>query len=359
MTFLEGILADVDLMGTPTKSRDGAPGQKTPTTAGGRSTAKKRAIEELDMDDQDDVDAIETPTKKQKTTGLTPSTTPATAKTKKINGFLGKIQASTGKGKGTSKQPETPDYVLPSIRAICKTFKSTKLVPHIYTGVVICTGLGGLESNTESQTPPAETEESLKTRQLCLILAVFAITLTRMHSGDITQETFDTLAERGLTFFELTNTEGTLKREVEEWISKITAWATDDPSVTSWIDSIPLDSLPAFKLPPLPATDSSKPTKDTPRSNKIDKTSTKNHHPPPRSSNRPSRREEIARELEKEDPDDVLLPGLGTMFHDGLDYFSAEKMAEYQEWKADILRRAEALEKGQGNGKGRTAAVAR
>lgn len=361
VTFLEGVFSDVDLLGTPSKPKDGITGKRTPTT-GGRSTGKKRVIEELNVEDDEDVDTVETPTKKQKTTGTTPLATPATLSAKKTNGFLGRIQASAGKGKAKSKQPEAPDYVLPTIRTLCKAFKNNKMVPHVYTGVVIGIDLTGLQPDLEDQTQTSksldeEAQDKLKTQHLCLMLAAFAVTLTRMHQGEITQETFDTVAERGLAIVGLNDKESNLKGEVEEWISKITDWAADVDSVTNWIDSIPLDALPAFELPTTSLARARKGNtkKSTTANGDVGTSGTVEPERP--KTKRLSRREEIQTELEKEDPDDVLLPGLGTMVHDGIDYFSAEREAEYEEWKASMLRRIEAMEKSTGGRKGNTTAA--
>lgn len=44
-------------------------------------------------------------------------------------------------------------------------------------------------------------------------------------------------------------------------------------------------------------------------------------------------------DLEKPDPEGVLLPGLGTMMQEGLDWNSAEKRRAFEAWKRGVLKR--------------------
>lgn len=359
LTFLEGVLADVDLLGTPQKAkRDvdviGTGRQKTPTT-GGKSTGRKRVIEDLAAEDEEDVDMVETPTKKRKVAGGTPVVTPTKSTAKKANGFLGRIQASTGKtkGKGKDAEAEAPEYVLPAVRNLCKAFKTPKMVPHVYTGVCVTIDLANLLSSADTQNQTqgndaVEVQDDLKIQHLCLMLAAFAVTLTRMHQGEITQETFDAVTERGLAIIGLNDESETLKTKIEEWIGKITVWVNEAESAMNWIDSIPLDTLAPFKLPKSSLPNGQARAVQNGLTDVVEvghrSTSNTKRHP----ESRMSRREEIRKELEKEDPDDILLPGLGTMVHDAVDYLSAERIAEYAEWKAGMLQQIETIERGTG-----------
>jgi hypothetical protein len=55
-------------------------------------------------------------------------------------------------------------------------------------------------------------------------------------------------------------------------------------------------------------------------------------------------RRELQLDLDREDPEGVLLPGLGTMMSDAVDWSSEERREGFQRWKRDLLRRVERIE---------------
>lgn len=344
VTFLEGTLGDVDLLGTPSKRNDA---QRTPNT--GRSTGRKRGVELLVEDDGEDV--VETPSKRRKVAEASPLATPTRSGGKNANSFLGRIQSSSSKGKEKGEGSEAPAYVLPAVRKLCKAFKTPQMVPHVYTGVCVSLTLSDSHSSSEKHNQPSiggpqESKKILKVRHLCLVLAIFAVTLTRMHEGEITQETFDAVSEHGLSTLALGDQEDHSKKLVEEWIGRITTWTSEVGSAADWIDSVPLNTLAAFQW----STSYPNRTTSTEFESGIDGIGGLDAGPAMlvpdrRNGHSISRKEEIRRELEKEDPEGFLLPGLGTMVDESMDYFSAEKEAEYAEWKACILQRIEARQR--------------
>ncbi|RMZ76875.1 hypothetical protein DV738_g4670, partial [Chaetothyriales sp. CBS 135597] len=57
------------------------------------------------------------------------------------------------------------------------------------------------------------------------------------------------------------------------------------------------------------------------------------------------------------DPEGVLLPGLGTMMQDAVDWLSDERTREFEVWKADMLQKVEQIMKARGVKKTRTVAA--
>lgn len=359
LSFLEKTFGDVEVDGgTPRKGKDNE--VRTPTTGGrsggiGRSTGRKRNIEALGLDG-DDEGEIETPTKKRRTGDLLAMPTKARATPKKTNGFVGRIEASAGKGK---KDVEAPDYVLPSTRTLCKAFKTTKMVPHVYTGVSVVLDLfGEWPRSAEAELP----EEAEQHRQdvLGLVVAVFLMTLTRMQKGFLTTDVYDAVSKRSIELLEMTVEHSEAQTGIEEWIARIndSGWTTEAGKGESWWSSVPEDVIAPLKLSrsksqgqEVNVVDVDEDDDATPRPARTSKAS--------RTTNLESQREELRRQVEEEDPEDVLLPGLGTMMNDAVDYLSEERTAEYEIWKAEILRRIDVMEKGGGSAKkGRCRAVA-
>ena len=67
-----------------------------------------------------------------------------------------------------------------------------------------------------------------------------------------------------------------------------------------------------------------------------------------RSSGKRKRRLVRDEDMEEEDPDGVVLPGLGTMMQDAVDFLSEERRVDYSDWKAGVMRRIQQMEKGKG-----------
>lgn len=311
LTFFEKTLEDVELIGTPK-------GRKTPTGTPGKSTGtnRKRNIEVISVDE------VETPTKRRRTD---PFVTP-TKSTGKKNGFLGRIEES----QKSVVTEETPKYVLPAIRQLCKLFRTKEMVPHVYTGFCVLRSLA-----EEDETDHTEHERQ---NHLSLVVAVYLLTLTRMQDRPMTQEVYDEVLAQSIKLLKLDGRQET-QSEVENWISWCNneEWLSLPGKGQDWWSSVPEDVLDQVdpetthldELNPIGLSDATHVTEQ--------RADTWQHR-------QKMRREELRRQLDQEDPDDVLLPGLGTMMTDALDYFSAEKTAEYEAWKADILKRLDAAE---------------
>lgn len=350
LAFLEKTLEDVDVLGTPRKQKGGE-GVRTPTTGGrstGRSTGgRKRDIEALDVDGEDL--EVETPMKKRRVKEDVLAT-PTKSTGKKTNGFAGKIEASASKGK---KGAEAPAYVLPATRKLCNAFKTPKMVPHMYTGVCLVLDLSGEWPRAAATELPEEVEQQ-RQDVLCLVVSVYLMTLTRMQKGLMTTETYDAVSKRSIEILGIGPKNTGAQAGIEDWIARINdaGWTTEQGKGEGWWSSVPEDVIAPLKLSIVQGqnwdadvANLEEDNEETPRASRSSKTS--------RLNTIDVRRKELIRQLEEEDPDDVLLPGLGTMMNDAVDYLSDERTAEYELWKADILRRIDAMEKGGGSTKKR------
>lgn len=358
LAFLEKTLEDVDVLGTPRKEK-GQEAVRTPTTSGrstGRSTGgRKRNIEALDPDEEDV--EVETPTKKRRAKDNVPAT-PTKSTGKKTVGFAGRVEASTSKG---NKGPEAPDYVLPSTRKLCNAFKTLKMVPHVYTGVCVVLDLSRERPQAAETGLPAVAEQQ-KLDVLCLLVAVYLMTLTRMQKGLMTTQTYDAVSKRSVEMLGIEQKDLAAQAGIEDWIARINdgAWTTEQGKGKDWWSSVPEDVIVPLRPSIVQGQDGAadmadldEDNEETPRANRSFKASAPNGID--------ARRKGLMRQLEEEDPDDVLLPGLGTMMNDAIDYLSDERTVEYELWKAEILRRVDSMENGGGSAKkrkGRTVAAA-
>ena len=350
LAFLEKTLEDVDVLGTPRKKAD--EGVRTPTTGGkstGRATSgRKRNIGALDVGEEDI--EVETPTKKRR---VNPDVlaTPTKSTGKKTNGFVGRIDASTSRTKKGGIDP--PVYVLPSIRKLCKAFKTPKMVPHVYTGVCVVLDLSGywpLPTEADSPQEAARHQQAL----LGLTVAVYLMTLTRMQKGPMTTELYDALSMRSIELLEMAEEQIEAQASIEGWIARIndSGWTTEHGRGADWWSSVPEDVVAPPRLSTIETqigdidpVDVEGDNEETPRAMHALRKSKLNAND--------ARRNELLKQLDEEDSDDVLLPGLGTMMNDAVDYLSDERTAEYEVWKADVLRRIDAMEKGGGSVKKR------
>ncbi|KAK5078413.1 hypothetical protein LTS08_002742 [Lithohypha guttulata] len=337
LAFLEKTLEDVELIGTP-KGRK-TPGRGTPgtgrTTGTGTGMARKRDIEAVSADDED----VETPTKKRR--GVDPLATP-TRSTGRKSAFLGRIESSASK----TKTAEAPDHVLPAIRRLCKMFETPKMAPHVYTGFCVLSALA-MEDDEEQDS----NSEQQQQHWLCLVIAVYLLTLTRMQEGPMTEEVYQAISEKSLLqVLQIGPEDQDPQKEIEDWISRINdeEWVSLSGKGQDWWSSVPEDILPALDLARIESQEEDPDADATPiaRERKTDESQ-------PRQS---SRREELRKQLEESDPEDILLPGLGTMMNDAVDYFSEERNAEYEIWEAGVYRRLAAMEQGETPRKGKSRA---
>lgn len=328
LASLEQTLGDVELLGTPKGRKHARSASQTPTAgrSTGKSTGRKRNIEALSLDEDDDV-PVETPTKKRRTSDMIATPTKSNGK-KTPNKFVGKILAAN------TSSTNTEEYV-PLIRKLCTAFKTSKMVPHVYTGVCVIGDLG--REDTEVQ----EDSDTKRFRHLSLIIAIYLLTLTKMQEGMMTTDVYDGVLQRSIQLLQVEQAHhADTTKQIEDWIARVNdeEWTALPGKGSDWWSSVPEDNVAPLDMSTiLNLSDDNTFTVDleaTPKARRnVEQT---------RKARQLSRREELRKQLEEEDPEDVLLPGLGTMMNDELDYFSEERTADYEAWKADMLKELEA-----------------
>ncbi|KAL2819773.1 origin recognition complex, subunit 6 [Aspergillus granulosus] len=253
----------------------------------------------------------------------------------------------------SSKIPDAPAWVMASIRMVCKTLStpaprmstwsrppiSRTLPPHIFAGVSsILYFIDNEEDFDEVVTDflepittakDKEKDEDFKDIVNALVVAVYFLVLARRrtlseYSDDSAQEksrkmdkkTFSEMRQTALSSLGLPHSVRRHREDVEQWIALIMEqnWAHGK----EWFENIPqageLDGDDAY-LSGEDGDDKRQKTLQGERGS-----------------------------LVLNDTRRGLLPGLGTMVQDRVDWLSPEKREDYVEWKADLLARIRQIE---------------
>ncbi|KIY01161.1 uncharacterized protein Z520_02713 [Fonsecaea multimorphosa CBS 102226] len=280
------------------------------------------------------------------------------------NEFLGKIKASSARRKATESDNgkndgEAPDYTMPFIRKLCKTFSTPLLAPHVYTGVCIVLKLSGLWPPPDEDAPGNDEKSSQETETVTgLLTALYLMALTRMQTATMTTGVYKSTCARAVAVLEYQpGTKG-----VEEWIRRINRegycrgqdwWASVPEKVFDFDPSV--DG--AGKGSRAGRFDRGG---DEDGENGDDDQEEEEEDPilsgrrrrnlvlaadaAARGSNGRSAMHQDDLDLE-DDPDGVLLPGLATMMQDALDLLSADRTREFETWKKQFLRRLDRADK--------------
>ena len=237
--------------------------------------------------------------------------------------FAGTIKASNSKSQEAGDD-DAPDFVTPSIRTLCKALSTQTLVPHVYTGTSIVLHFADMW-------PTPDPPPGFRSDTLALIVALYLLVLTKMQKGKMTTQIYNkTVAKAG----EVLVLEEE-KHKVEGWIKRINreGWCKGQ----EWYGTVPEDVLDRDSM-----TDTAEVAEDD-----------EDDLIPAR---RRIRRKNV--EVDEEDPENVLLPGLGTMMQDAIDWTNDERQAEYKKWKQKIMKEMDALDKGSNGGRVEAAALA-
>jgi origin recognition complex subunit 6 len=177
----------------------------------------------------------------------------------------------------------------------------------------------------------SEREDDLRTSITAMTIAIYFMVLTKMQRGKMTPELYvdrcgkalDVAVEMGSVSFS--------KDVVDGWIKKMNdkGWCRQQ----DWWDSVPEDVMD------VEAQDNG--CEDVAEEDDVV------------CSRRKRRRLLVEGDQTEGDKEGVLLPGLGTMMQDAVDFLSEERTLNYLEWKEGVLGRIKQMEKG----KGRTVSV--
>ena len=263
-----------------------------------------------------------------KTRGVTETETPSkstaptsAARPSKRVEFVGKVSARAVASAGGEE--EAPEWVMPLIRRLCAALNTPSLPPHVYTGVCMVLSLSGLWPRSDSVP-----EDELRSTVSAMSIAVYFMVWIRMKPGRITHEVYFSRCERAIEVTTEMGCGSLSKEAVDDWVKKMNdnGWCRGQ----EWWDSVPEDVMDVVGRGVAEAgrsLDEQDALVDTRRK-------------------RPRLREDD--QIERQDKDGVLLPGLGTMMQDAVDFLSAERALDYLEWKKGILERIRQVERGKG-----------
>ncbi|GAD95249.1 hypothetical protein AOR_1_394144 [Paecilomyces variotii No. 5] len=261
---------------------------------------------------------------------------------------------------------DAPKWVMPAIRTVCKTLStpaprmstwsrppiSRTLPPHIFSGVSSIlhfvpsseSDSGDLDEDSLEFLEPIittqdkENDEDYKELVSALIVAVYFLVLSRRRSpapgessGDGSSEgrkmdkkTFSEMRQTAPTCLGLPTNERRHREDVDAWIALIMEqdWAKGK----EWFENVPYAGA----------------NWDEATQDELGLVEDDEEGP---SGTLSSKRHKKDHRLDEASTRGGLLPGLGTMMQDRIDWLSDERMEDYLEWKRDILKRAETLER--------------
>jgi origin recognition complex subunit 6 len=231
---------------------------------------------------------------------------------------------------------EAPEFTMPSIRKLCKAFSTPLLAPHVYTGACTVLKLAGLwprpDTLEDDDHEQVATEVLFKDKAMGVIIALYLMTLTRMQTAKLTTTVYKSTVKRSVDV--LNHKPGV--SSVEEWIRLINRegycvgqewWASVPESV--------FDFDPENAQPGPHADEEEEEVEENDDDDQI--LSVRKRR------NQSSSGQNVAED--KEDPEDLLLPGLATMMQDAVDFLSDHRRREYATWSRDFLKKLDKLDK--------------
>jgi origin recognition complex subunit 6 len=260
-----------------------------------------------------DVSSARSTPKGAATTRSSQSTPRATPK-KKSTAFAGKIAGSRASLQ-ENNDDGAPAWVMPLIRRLCQTFSTPLLAPHVYTGLCVVLSLANLEYSQGDE------DHTYRNDVAGLTLALFFMVLSRMQRGKVSTESYsaDCNSACAVATGQDIHT-GITKQHVDDWIKQISSeeWASGQ----EWWSSVPEGVFDRVGKPS---------AEELEEDHDVELV---------------SRKKKRVREKETEqDLEGTLLPGLGTMMQESIDWLSEDKRAEYLDWRAGIAKRLDRMDK--------------
>jgi origin recognition complex subunit 6 len=290
-----------------------------------------------------DVSSTRTTTPRKPAPRSAQSTPRTTTPRKKNTAFAGTIAPSRAL---THKHNDdgAPPWVMPLIRRLCHKFSNPPLIPHVYTGLCVVLGLADLDSSQDYDDDD-EPDSTYRHDVTSLTLALFFLVLSKMQSGPSSAsyladcETACAVAREG----DSDHLSGPSKEAVDEWIKRISAeeWTTGQ----DWWSSVPEGVVDRVAGPSAVAAAAEEELDGNYDHNNDDDDDVELVV-----ARKRRRRQEIpSGDGERGDPEGTLLPGLGTMMQESVDWLGEDRRADYLQWRAGVEMRL-----GRGDiGKGR------
>ena len=243
--------------------------------------------------------------------------TPARTPSKKV-AFAGKLSARQIPRAGDTE--EAPEWVMPFIRRLSATFATPMLPPHVYTGTCVVLKLSDLWPKSESTQ-----EDGFRNTVTAMTIAIYFMVWTKMQLGKITPEVYLSRCEKALKIAMDTDSDDLNKDAVDSWIKKMNdqGWCRGQ----DWWDSVPEDVMEDVEDGDV--ADGIVEEDDLVGSKR-------------------KRRRLVADEQAEDNQEGVLLPGLGTMMQEAVDFLSEDRTLDYLEWKEGIFERIKQMEKEKG-----------
>jgi origin recognition complex subunit 6 len=207
---------------------------------------------------------------------------------------------------------EAPQFVMPAIRRMCKVYDTGVMAPHIYTGVCVVLRAAQMWPGADETHDAGAFQGSVT----ALVVALYLMVLTKMGRGQMSTKIFTGVGGKAVEMFKAKGLTG--EGEISDWIRRINGegWCKGQ----DWFESVPEDVF-KFSLDAAQTAvegDDDDGVEDSDGNEDLDV-------------------RKIDIDVNKDDPEGVLLPGLGTMLHDAVDWYSAARTREFERWKKGIL----------------------
>jgi origin recognition complex subunit 6 len=247
----------------------------------------------------------------------TPRTTP---RKKNKTAFAGTVAPSRA-SVHSHNDDGAPPWAMALIRRLCHNFTTPPLIPHVYTGLCVVLGLADLDSKQDD-----DEDDTYRDDVTGLTLALFIMVLSKMQRGAVSSESYMADCERACTIAKEEGEEegegdsnlNPTKEAVDEWIKRISSegWTTGQ----DWWGSVPEGVVD--------------------RVGELSAEEREVRHDDDEDD------ELVARKRRKmplgdgaRDPEGTLLPGLGTMMQESVDWLGEDRRADYLQWRAGIEMR--------------------
>ncbi|KAF1994088.1 hypothetical protein P154DRAFT_476564 [Amniculicola lignicola CBS 123094] len=259
--------------------------------------------------------APETPRKNATQASASARTTPKTP----LSGR--RTPRSTAKANG--KADDAPDWIMPTIRTLVKTFKYPMAAPHVFTGVEstipLLARMAAAAAETPSKrsrrtttAPPGAISDLTTARILGLVAVMFFYVLSQMLDQDISPEQFTEWREKAVaTLLQMSVSKDCTEDMLYEEIEALMPMAHEEGWLQmEWYTNIePVDDGDQMEGVELTG------GKDTSNGSRKDLRNTGSEY-----------------------------IGLGTMMQEATDYLGVRQREDYKRWKTEIMARVEEIE---------------
>lgn len=260
---------------------------------------------------------------------------------------------------------------MPLIRRLCHKFSTPPLIPHVYTGLCVVLGLAELDSSQDDD------ENTYSHDVTSLTLALFFLVLSKMQIGPTSSASYLADCETACAVARVgegdasahLSGEGPTKEAVDEWIKRISSehWTTGQ----DWWGSVPEGVVLRVGMPLADEEE-----EEVEEEEELDGIHDHQHHHNNDSDDdddmelvarKRRRRRRRGRNIasggdgdgEPADPEGTLLPGLGTMMQESVDWLGEDRRADYLQWRAGVeLRLGRHTTTGKAGKDGKDAAAA-